>query len=123
MDSSYWLFGQVHFQFKGCQDNFIFTIFLKKKKKKKEIYLYYFSLKKRKKRVFKVKSIDTEQMPHLWHLIRVYTFCQCPSHGSLGLMGHSIFKMMEETTSHQFWPSLADTQYSNLIVFLTHDLG
>ena len=37
--------------------------------------------------IFNAYSVDPDQMPHLRHLIWVYTVCQCPFYRALGLNG------------------------------------
>ena len=64
----YLLFGQVHYLYKGCLV-FIIIIFCRN------------SLN------FNANSVDPNQMPHSAASDLVYTVCQCPFYGMLGLYG------------------------------------
>ena len=55
-------FGLVHFHYKGCLVSFLSPCF---------IYIP----------ALNANSVDPDQM---WHLIWVYTVCQCPIYGTLG---------------------------------------
>ena len=64
MYSSTCLFEQVYFQFRGVR-----------------FYFFLTELSFLKKTIFKTNSIEPEQTPHLWGLIRSYTIFQCPFMG------------------------------------------
>ena len=62
------LFGPVHLQFNGCLSVFITTMFIEMS-------------------VINANSVDPDQSPRSVALIWVYTVCQCPIYGTLGING------------------------------------
>ena len=73
MDSSTSLYGQVHSLLKGIWYRFLLFFI-------KEIP------------VRNANSVDSDQTRFLWRLIRVYTVCQYPFGGTLGI--HGLFDCM-----------------------------